>query len=85
MGDVIIEMGTRLENTVVGAGTHLGPRFTVRTQGSCEVKRDGVAVGEDCSISENVVVDCGVTIGNNVRVEPVKHITRDLDDRSIVI
>ncbi len=85
MDDVTIDMGAKLENAVIGAGTVLGPRFTARRHSIRENVREGIAIGEDCEIEENVIVDSGVTIGNAVKIEPGKHITRSLDDSNIVI
>lgn len=85
MEGVTIEMGSRLENVVVGAGTTLGARFTSRRKSVMEYDREGIAIGEDCEIGENVVIDSGVTIGSSVRIEPGKHITRPLTDSTMVI
>jgi len=85
MDGVTIEMGSRLENVVVGAGTALCARFTARRKSIMETEREGIAIGEDCEIGENVVIDSGVTIGSGVKIEPGKHITRSLDDSTVVI
>ncbi len=85
MDGVTIEMGSKLENVVVGAGTTLGARFTARRKSIMENEREGIAIGEDCEIGENVVIDSGVTIGSGVKIEPGKHITRSLDDSTVVI
>jgi len=85
MDNVSIGMGSKLENAVIGSSSTIGTRFTTRRNSTIKAERKGIAIGGDCEIEENVLIDNGVTIGNSVRIEAGKHITRSLEDQTIVI
>ncbi len=85
MDNVTIGMGTKLENAFIGSGTVLGSRFTTRRNKVESPTYDGIAVGEDCIIEENVILDNGITIGTAVRIEAGKHVNRSIGDNTIVI
>lgn len=91
MDNVTISMGSVIENAVIGSGCTLGARFTTRKNrnphavGRKNLRLEGIAIGEDCLIEENVTVDNGITIGNGVCVEAGKHVNRPIEDGTIII
>lgn len=85
MDNVIIGMGAKLHNAIIGSGTVIGSRFTTQRNRIEGTRLDGVAVGQDCSIEDNVTVANGITIGNAVRIDSGKQVNRSIDDTTIVI
>lgn len=91
MNNVTIAMGSFIEGAVIGSGTTLGPRFTTRRGRNRHApeplaqRRDGIAMGENCIMEENIMADNGITIGNDVHIEAGKHVTRSLEDGTIII
>lgn len=85
MDNVIIEMGCKLQNVIIGSGSRIGARFSSGTNRVQEGLKHGVAIGEDVIIEDNVMISNGRIIGNNVRIEAGKLVDRTLDDRTVVI
>jgi len=85
MDNVTIGMGSKLQNAVIGSGTTIGARFTTSWGSLRQPDRSGVAIGEDCSIQENVLVDNGITVGNSVHIDSGRRISRSLEDHTLVV
>jgi len=85
MDNVTIGMGSKLKNAVIGSGTTIEARFTTSRGGLRQYDRLGIAIGEDCDIKENVLVDNGVTIGNSVHIDAGRRISRSLEDHTLVV
>lgn len=90
--DVQIGAGSILRNTIVGAGTRIGPRFTA-ISGPCDVKLAdgwhhlddfGSVLGEDARIGGAVTASPGAVVGNGTTVHHRLHIQGFMEDRSIV-
>lgn len=89
--DVQIGAGSVLRNTIVGAGTRVGPRFT-GISGPCDVKLAdgwhhlddfGSVIGEDARIGGAVTLTPGTIVGNGCTVHHGKTIQGFMDDRSV--
>lgn len=89
--DVQLGAGSVLRNTIVGAGTRIGPRFTA-ISGPCDVKLAdgwhhlddfGSVVGEDARIGGVVTLTPGSVVGNGAIVHHGRTIQGFMEDRSI--
>ncbi|HET6403725.1 MAG TPA: sugar phosphate nucleotidyltransferase [Candidatus Thermoplasmatota archaeon] len=91
--DVQIAAGSILRNTIVGAGTRIGARFTALS-GRCEVQLTdgwhhledfGAIIGEDCRVGGASTLLPGSIIGNHVQVAPGRTLHANVPDRSHVL
>ena len=89
--DVQIGAGSILRNTIVGAGTRIGPRFTA-ISGPCDVKLAdgwhhlddfGSVIGEDARLGGVVTLAPGTIVGNGAHVHHGKTIQGFMEDRSV--
>lgn len=91
--DVQIEPFAYIQNSVIGAGARLGPRFTalsgpaqVRTRdGWYDVEEFGAVVGEDARVSGNVTLLPGAIVGNKVRLGTGRIVGGTIDDGTVVL
>lgn len=89
--DVQIGAGSILRNTILGAGTRIGPRFTaisgyaeIRLTDGWHVQEDfGSVIGEDVRIGGAVTLSPGTIIGNQAVIHHAAKIQGFMEDRSI--
>ena len=90
--DVSIGPGCIIQDSVIDKGCIIGGHFTA-CSGEAEVKVDGeyrlvkagAMLGEDCSLSDGIVAQPGVIIGNHSRINAQKLISGWLPDGSLVV
>lgn len=89
--DVQIGAGSVLRNSILGAGTRIGPRFT-SISGPCDVKLAdgwhhledfGSVVGEDARIGGVVTLTPGSVVGNAATIHHGRTIQGFMEDRSV--
>ncbi|HEX2021101.1 MAG TPA: sugar phosphate nucleotidyltransferase [Candidatus Thermoplasmatota archaeon] len=92
-GDVKIGAGSILQNTIVGEGTRIGPRFTALS-GPCEARTSdgwhklddfGAVIGEDARIGGCATTLPGAVVGNRTRLAPGRALSGSVEDGSIVV
>ena len=90
--DVNIGSGCIIQESVIDKGCVIREQFTA-CAGEADVKVDderhsvnvGAMLGEGCNISNNVVAQPGVIVGNYSQVQPLKLISGRLPDGSLVL
>ena len=89
--DVRIGAGGIISDSVIGKGCVIKERFTacgnpteIRVNGESQLVNVGVMLGEDCNIGNNAVVQPGTIVGNYCQVQPLKVVSGNLPDRSLV-
>lgn len=91
--DVQIGAGSILRNTVVGAGTRVGPRLTA-ISGSADVRLAdgwhhlddfGSVIGEDARLGGAVTLAPGSVIGNGSTIRHGRTIQGFMEDRSVAL
>lgn len=91
--DVQIGAGSILRNTIVGAGTRIGPRFTALSGGADIHLSDGwhhledfgAVIGEDARIGGAVTLLPGTILGNQTEVFHGKSVAANVPDRSRIL
>ena len=89
--DVSIGAGCIIEDSVIDKGCVIQGHFTAFSR-QAEVKVDdehhlvniGAMIGEDCHLSNSVVAQPGVIVGNYSQIQTMKLISGRLPDRSLV-
>ncbi len=89
--DVNIGPGAIIQDSVIDSGCLIKGNFTA-SSGECEVVVNGeyqvisvgAMLGEGCNLSNSVVAQPGVIVGNYSQVQPLKLIHGRLPDRSLV-
>jgi glucose-1-phosphate thymidylyltransferase len=86
--DVQIGPYACMQNTILGEGTRVGPRFTALS-GPCHLRAAqewhdlddfGAVVGEDALLEGSVTLMPGVMVGNRARVEHGRTLARAIED-----
>jgi UDP-N-acetylglucosamine diphosphorylase/glucosamine-1-phosphate N-acetyltransferase len=94
MNDVHIASNSHISHSVIGKGCIIGDNFSTITDKTIieidnEFKRletpIGTMVGEDCVIESHVVVDPGKIIGRKCKINPMKHIIKNIPSDSKVM
>ena len=89
--DVSIGAGCIIEDSVIDKGCVIQGHFTAFSR-QAEIKIDdeyhlanvGAMLGEDCQLSNGVVAEPGVIVGNYSQIQTMKLISGKLPDRSLV-
>ncbi len=89
---VEIGPGSSIRDSVIDRGCYAAGHFVTQSgETSIEIEGEhrqayvGAMLGEDCEIGESVVTMPGVLIGNHCTVQPLKVISRNLPDESVVM
>ena len=89
--DVNLGPGCIIQDSIIDKGCVIQGQFTAFSR-QAEIKIDdehhlvniGAMLGEDCSLSSNVVAQPGVIVGNYSQIQALKLISGRLPDRSLV-
>jgi UDP-N-acetylglucosamine diphosphorylase/glucosamine-1-phosphate N-acetyltransferase len=94
MDDVHIASNSHISRSVIGKGCIIGDNFsTITGKTMIEIDNEfkrletpiGTMVGEDCIIESHVVVDPGKIIGRKCKINPMKHIIKNIPSESKVM
>jgi len=94
MNDAHIASNSHISHSVIGKGCIIGDNFsTITGKTIIEIENEfkrletpiGVMIGEDCIIESHVVVDPGKIIGRKCKINPMKHITKNITSESKVM
>jgi len=94
MNDVHIASNSHISHSVIGKGCIIGDNFsTIAGKTVIEIENEfkrleipvGAMVGEDSIIESHVVVDAGKIIGRNCKINPMKHIIKNIPSDSKVM
>ena len=86
MNDVHIGSNNNLSNSIIGKGCNINNNFsTISGDTTIEIENEftkisniGVMIGEDCEIHGNAVAQPGVIIGRKCKIDPLKHIYKNI-------
>jgi len=94
MNDVHIASSSHISHSIIGKGCLIGDGFsTITGKTTIEIENEfkklerpiGAMIGEDCTIESHVVVDPGRIIGRKCKINPMKHIIKNIPSESKVI
>jgi glucose-1-phosphate thymidylyltransferase len=94
MDDAHIASNSHISHSVIGKGCIIGDSFsTITGKTIIEIEDEfkrletpiGAMIGEDCVIETHVVVDPGKIIGRKCKINPMKHIIKNIPSESKVM
>lgn len=94
MNDVHIASSAHISHSIIGKGCLIGDSFsTITGKTTIEIENEfkklerpiGAMIGEDCTIESHVVVDPGRIIGRKCKINPMKHIIKNISSESKVM
>ncbi|MBN2600109.1 MAG: NTP transferase domain-containing protein [Candidatus Thermoplasmatota archaeon] len=94
MDDAHIASNSHISHSVIGKGCIIGDNFsTITGKTIIEIEDEfkrletpiGAMIGEDCIIETHVVVDPGKIIGRKCKINPMKHIIKNIPSESKVM
>jgi len=93
MSDVSIGAHSVISHTIIGDGCQIGSHFSSASEKArivleneiIEVDHIGSIIGDDVKIGNQVVMSSGVIIGPSAKIASHKHITTNIQDKSLVV
>ena len=94
MDDVHIASNSHISHSIIGRGCLIGDSFSTITGNTIiEIENEfkklerpiGAMIGEDCRIDSHVVIDPGKIIGRKCKINPLKHIIKNIPSETKVM
>lgn len=90
--NVTIGPGASISNSLFASGTSIGSHFsalssecTMRIENEYYPADMGAIIGHYSKLGDNVIVEPGMIVGNNCRINPLKLIDQNIPDNGLVI
>lgn len=91
-GDVSISSNSLIEDSVIDSGCVIGAQFgalsdeaDIKTDHEYHSVKTGAMLGRGCRIGNTVIAQAGSIIGNYCQIKPLKVVSGNIPDRSVLV